>query len=347
MSFAEHIKRWYQVHKRDLPWRNTRDPYTVWISEVILQQTRVDQGLPYFYRFTEHFPTVKELAKASQESVLKLWQGLGYYSRARNMHATAKLVVHEYQGIFPRTYPELIKLQGIGPYTAAAIASFCNNEPEAVLDGNVYRLLSRFFGVDIPVNSTAGKKVFSKLAEELVDKINPGLYNQAIMEFGALQCKPGKPDCRSCPLAGACRAYSDSTVEMLPVKIRNKKTTERFFHYLVIKNPEGLYLNKRTGRDIWKNLYDFPLIETLSRKDTAELITSDEWASIFKNRTFKISRVSAEVKHVLSHQVIYARFYNVEISETLPGTPYFMVAEDAIGSYAVPKLIHGYFENNL
>ena len=222
MNFAEEIIEWYQLHKRDLPWRNTNDPYIIWLSEIIMQQTRVEQGMPYFNRFAEKYPTVKQFANAKEEEILKLWQGLGYYSRGRNMHHTAKIVMEEHAGYFPSSYDSLIKLKGIGEYTAAAISSFSSNEAKAVVDGNVFRLLSRYFGIDTPINSGKGKKLFTELANELLDKSQAGEFNQAIMEFGSLQCKPKNPDCLACPLQVGCEAKKSNRIQELPIKIKSE-----------------------------------------------------------------------------------------------------------------------------
>ena len=255
------LLEWYRQNKRDLPWRHTKDPYKIWLSEIILQQTRVAQGLPYYLKFVERYPTVKDLAQASEQEVLKLWQGLGYYSRARNLHYTARDIVENYNGKFPRTYQELLKLKGVGTYTASAIASFCCDEPVAVIDGNVYRVLSRLAGVDVPVNSSEGKKIFQKLAEEYLDRQKAGLHNQAMMEFGALQCVPGQPDCASCPLQAECVAYETGKVAELPVKLPKVKVKKRFLHYIIIRHADELVWQKRTANDIWKNLFQPALIE--------------------------------------------------------------------------------------
>ncbi len=259
MSFSKTLITWYLDNKRDLPWRKTKDPYHIWLSEIMLQQTRVAQGLPYFLAFTEAFPTVFDLAKADEEKVLKLWQGLGYYSRARNLHATAKYISEELSGNFPNNYKDLLKLKGIGEYTAAAIASFSFKECVPVVDGNVYRVLSRYFDIETDIASSGAKKEFTQLASELIDKKKPELFNQAIMEFGALQCVPKSPDCNSCPLDNSCLALAKNKVSQLPIKLKKQKITNRFFNYLlVIDNKNQAIINKRTQKGIWHNLYEFP-----------------------------------------------------------------------------------------
>jgi len=262
MSFSKQLIKWYELHKRALPWRETQDPYRIWLSEVILQQTRVNQGLPYFKRFVESFPTVQDLAAAHQEDILKLWQGLGYYSRARNLHVAAQQVV-EMNGIFPNSYKKLLDLKGVGDYTAAAIASFAFKEAVPVVDGNVYRVLSRIYGVNTPINETAGIKEFKELATKLLDKKTPDIYNQAIMEFGALQCVPKKPDCTICLFQSQCIAFKDDRIEELPVKIKKTKIKNLYHHYIVIQTPDNkTVLQERSQTGIWAGLYEFPFIES-------------------------------------------------------------------------------------
>ncbi len=312
-KFANLLIYWYKDHKRNLPWRHTRDPYLVWLSEIILQQTQVKQGLPYYEAFVKHFPNVFALAAASEEEVLKLWQGLGYYSRARNLHQAAKIVVEKYNGVFPDTYKGLKTLKGVGDYTASAVASFCYDEPVAVLDGNVFRVLSRFLGIDTPINTTEGKKLFKQQADKLLDKTHVATYNQAIMEFGALQCKPKKPNCEICPLQDACVAFRQERVDSLPVKLKKTKIKNRYFNYIVYLAEEGLtVLQKRTGQGIWRNLYEFPLIETDKLESVSEfrenlikthLIQSQKEVTVYNEQP---------IKHVLSHQHLYVRFWIVE-----------------------------------
>lgn len=302
---------WYATAQRDLPWRGTTDPYKVWLSEIILQQTRVVQGLPYYQRFISNYPTITDLANAPEEEVLKLWQGLGYYSRAKNLHHTAQYIATELGGIFPKNYKELVKLKGIGDYTASAIASFCYNEPCPVVDGNVYRVLSRVFGIATPINSTQGAKEFKALAHECLDKANAGVYNQAIMEFGALQCTPQSPDCANCVLRDHCWAFHHNKVNELPVKLKKITIKKRYFNYLVWLNPYGqTLLQKREGKDIWHGLYEFPLLETHTPA-TADII-----AAAHPTATVSLYN-ETPVIHKLTHQHIYTSFWIITTPEPL------------------------------
>ncbi|KOY84744.1 A/G-specific adenine glycosylase [bacterium 336/3] len=307
-NFSEKIITWYEQHHRDLPWRKTQNPYYIWLSEVILQQTRVKQGLPYYERFVETYPTVADLANAPEDEVFRLWQGLGYYSRAKNMLHTAKIIHQEYQDVFPNTYKELIKLKGIGKYTAAAIASFAFQESVAVLDGNVYRVLARYFGISTDIASPQGAKEFGKLSQELLPEKKSHVYNQAIMEFGAIQCSPQKPDCMYCPLRENCYAYNHHKQQELPIKINKLKIKERFFAYAIFENEERIALKKRTGKDIWQNLYDFHLIELTSLEDLNSFIDT-AWA----NSEITIGKISSIYKHQLTHQKIFIRFFHIQI----------------------------------
>lgn len=310
MSIQKEIIKWYKLNKRDLPWRNTTDAYTIWLSEIILQQTRVEQGLPYFNKFLENFPTVKDFAAASEIQVLKLWQGLGYYSRGRNMLFTAKQVINLHKGIFPTRYEQLIKLKGIGEYTAAAISSFSNNEAKAVLDGNVFRVLARYFGVEEPINSTIGKKIFTELAQTLIIDQKPSLYNQAIMEFGALQCKPKLPLCSTCPLQFDCYALKNNKINLLPVKLKKVKVKERWFNYLVGIKDGRILTNQRNAGDIWQQMFDFPLIETTAKVQKDDLNFIQNVKSIFGEEV-QVSKI-VEKKHLLTHQIIYVQFFALE-----------------------------------
>lgn len=339
--FKQHIHAWYARHKRDLPWRETTSPYYIWLSEIILQQTRVVQGIDYYYRFTERFPALSDLANADEEEVLKLWQGLGYYSRARNLHQTAKDILLYYNGIFPADYAALKKLKGIGDYTASAIASIAFNLPYAAVDGNVFRVLSRFFGIALPIDSREGEKAFRELANELIRKENaPGMHNQAMMEFGALQCVPAKPDCNACPLADRCFALQKGQIDQLPVKKNKTKVRDRYFNYLVIEENNFLFLQKRTKKDIWMNLYEFPLIET-SEKVSVESLLDDKNTTIFnefKNLTFVAA--SNWQTHLLSHQKIHYRFIQLQTEESKKIRDSLLrVDKKDIFTFAVPKLI--------
>ena len=336
MSFSRIILEWYNVHKRPLPWRKTRDPYLIWLSEIMLQQTRVAQGIPYFLTFVERFPTVQDLASAKEEEVLKLWQGLGYYSRARNLHATAKTITEEYNGKFPDTYQELIKLKGVGDYTASAIASICFDRPEAVVDGNVYRVLARYFGVELPINSGPGVSYFKKLAKREMDVHNSKDYNQGIMEFGALQCTPQKPLCHSCPLSDSCVALATGAIGSLPVKVKKNKVRKRYFNYLVVVDENNsTLLQQRRGQGIWENLYEFPLLETKKEiqateveKRLTEVVGVAEPSQLYLYN-------EKQLVHKLSHQHLYTRFWIVRAEDNLKDGIKF----DDLHKYPVPVLI--------
>ncbi|MFW9600263.1 MAG: A/G-specific adenine glycosylase [Bacteroides graminisolvens] len=344
-EFARLLIEWYHEHKRDLPWRNTNDPYLIWISEIILQQTRVAQGYAYYQRFIERFPNLESLAAAEENEVLKYWQGLGYYSRARNLHQAAISV----NGVFPVKYEDILKLKGIGTYTAAAICSFAYNQPHAVVDGNVYRVLSRFFGVNEPIDSGKGKKIFASLAHDLLDKVQPALYNQAIMDFGALQCTPLSPDCTVCPFKNRCFAFNHNMVSSLPIKQNKTKTSERFFYYLLIRDNGNIYLNKRTENDIWKNLYELPLIESNTALAVDDFIRKQEFASIFKENSVVNVRLLNKTKHVLSHRIIYADFYELEAQDIKMDflSKYTRLNMADLELYPVSRLMHNFFENFL
>ena len=344
--FAATLLEWYKENKRNLPWRMTTDPYVIWISEIILQQTRVVQGYEYFLRFVERFPDVRTLAEASEEEVLKYWQGLGYYSRARNLHAAAKGMAG---GQFPKTYEGVRALKGVGDYTAAAICSIAYNMPYAVVDGNVYRVLSRYFGIDVPIDSTEGKKYFAAMAQEMLDKAHPADYNQAIMDFGAMQCTPQNPGCMFCPLAGGCLALASATVAQLPVKQRKTQVSNRYFNYICVRMGRYILLRKRTENDIWKNLFEFPLIEADKDLTEEELLQSLRFHSFFTGGEVpSIRLVRKGVKHVLSHRVIYTNFYEVTLPEdscSFPG--YQRVPAEQVSQYAVSRLIQVFLEKYL
>lgn len=340
------LAEWFNTHRRELPWRSEPTPYYVWLSEVILQQTRVSQGLDYFNRFVERWPSLCDLAEASEEEVLKQWQGLGYYSRARNLHKCAKKVVRLYNGNLPNNYSLLAKLPGIGPYTAAAIASIAFGKPHAVVDGNVYRVLSRLFDIEIPINSTEGFKTFAELADELLDRDNPGRHNQAIMELGALLCLPKNPGCLTCPLQTHCLALEHGTVEERPVKEKKLKVRTRFFNYLVINTPtQEVYLHKREGHDIWQNLYDFPCIESDHLMEIDEVLDHSAFKDLVQGKALQIARISPQYTHKLTHQTIIATFIEIKISEKLPviqENNLLLVSQNELGNYPIPKLIENY-----
>lgn len=340
--FTKVVVEWYKVNKRDLPWRKSKDPYLIWISEIILQQTRVVQGYGYYLRFIERFPDVQTLADANEEEVMKYWQGLGYYSRARNLHAAAKSM----NGHFPATYPEVLALKGVGEYTAAAICSAAYNMPCAVVDGNVYRVLSRYFGVDLPIDSAEGKRYFTSLADEMLDKRQPALYNQGIMDFGALQCTPQSPDCISCPLTETCLGFATGQVTKLPVKKYKVKSRDRFFNYIYVRVGAHTFINKRTMNDIWQNLFEFPLIETATNLSEELFLVSTDFRSMLAPGEEPLVRsVCRNVKHVLSHQVIYVNFYEVTLPEESDSfSQYQKIKIDELEQYAVSRLMHTFIE---
>jgi A/G-specific adenine glycosylase len=315
--FAQALLDWYPRHRRDLPWRHTQDPYAIWLSEIILQQTRVQQGLPYYERFLAAYPTVQDLAAAPEQEVLRLWQGLGYYSRARNMRLTAQQVVNDYGGRFPATYAELLKLRGIGPYTAAAIASFAFGERVAVLDGNVYRVLSRIFGITTDIAQPSARKEFQHLADQLISVENPADYNQAIMEFGAIQCTPANPDCLFCPVREQCFAFQHGMVQQLPVKSKAKASRTRYFHYFVLRHGERVYLRKRTHKDIWHSLYDFHLTETAETALPTKALLKELELLGAQIAADRVSEPAAAMRHTLSHQKVEALFHELWLDAPL------------------------------
>lgn len=319
MNFADEIAHWYHMNKRDLPWRQSTDAYVIWLSEIILQQTRVEQGTPYFYRFLETYPNVSAFAAATEDEILKIWQGLGYYSRGRNMLKTAKFIYSELDGVFPTTYAELIKLKGIGTYTAAAIASFAGNEPKAVVDGNVYRVLARWFGVKEPVISPSGKKIFQDLADEQLNQTNPGLHNQAIMEFGALMCKPKNPLCNICLVREGCYAFNNGSIALFPVKLKKNKVRKRYFNYFVMINDQHIILRKRGEKDIWANMYDFPLLETNEDISEKEIQKLPNFERLFKKG--EITHISLLEKTMLTHQQIFYRFVFINWNSEILNLP--------------------------
>ncbi|MFV5687761.1 A/G-specific adenine glycosylase [Flavobacterium sp. ZT3R25] len=345
MTFSNLLIQWYLRNKRDLPWRNTNNPYPIWLSEIMLQQTRVAQGMPYFLSFTTVFPTVFDLAKADEEQVLKLWQGLGYYSRARNLHKTAQHVADELSGVFPGTYKDLLKLKGIGEYTAAAIASFSYNEVVPVVDGNVFRVLSRYFDIETDIAAASAKKEFAALAFELMPKDNPAIFNQAIMEFGALQCVPKSPNCGICVFNESCAALQKNKVDRLPVKSKKLKVRNRFFNYLVVNDEQGnTVIQKRTDKGIWHNLYEFPLIETEKVEDF-DCITERIQKEFFTNNGI-ISIMECNEKsiiHKLSHQHLHIKFWKVNIKGTIENG----IDVVTLRTFPFPIVIHNFIEKDL
>lgn len=349
-EIQEILAFWYEKNKRELPWRAHPSPYYVWLSEIILQQTRVNQGLDYFNRFVERWPSLIELADANEEEVLKMWQGLGYYSRARNLHRCARQVAEKHKGIFPDDFEELKKLQGIGDYTAAAIASIAYGKPHAVVDGNVYRVLARLYDIETPINTNEGAKTFAELSDTLLDRDHPGRHNQAMMEFGALQCVPKNPDCPHCPLLPHCLAFSHHTVAERPVKINKTKIRIRHLNYLVIRdNKNKIYLRKREDNDIWKNLYDFPCIESEHPLSIDKIVVSPSFTEILPHQNFQITHISPPLIHKLTHQTLIATFFEIKISKNLPSIQknnILLVPENELGKYPIPKLIDNYLSIN-
>lgn len=336
------LTSWYSVNKRDLPWRRTTNPYFIWLSEIILQQTKIEQGLPYYEAFVTKYPSVFDLANASESEVLKLWQGLGYYSRARNLHASAKYIVAELDGVFPNNYKDLLKLKGVGDYTASAIASFCFDEVCAVVDGNVYRVLSRYFGIDTPINTSQGNKEFKALAQKLISPKNPGEFNQAIMEFGARQCKPSNPDCTVCPLQDGCVALQKNSISDLPVKLKSLKPKTKHFNFIVfISSERETIIEKREGKGIWQNLYQFPLIETETSTsfDTMHSLLAKHELTPSSNYDLTLYNEEAIV-HKLSHQHLHTKFWIVAIDSLASKG----VSVDIIKDYPVPVLLSNFIE---
>jgi A/G-specific adenine glycosylase len=358
--FAVTLEEWYEQHKRELPWRSTRNPYEIWVSEIILQQTRVVQGYDYYVRFLRAFPTVEALAAAQEEEVMRLWQGLGYYSRARNLYAAAKSVVR--MGHFPSTYKEILALKGVGPYTAAAIASFAFHLPYAVVDGNVYRVLSRYFGIDEAIDTPQGQRTFRTMADEMLDVAHPALYNQAIMDFGALQCVPQSPVCDVCPLCTDCVAFREGRVAELPVKGKALVRRDRYFVYLYIKCTGAMMIHRRVARDIWNGLFEVPLLESPERTLSLEEVRQSSFMQEIRSRYAgggdggEMWRcVCRGVKHVLSHRNLYADFYEVDLSDVFTVSPgdewliggevYRWISEGERGDFAFPRLILRLFEH--
>ncbi|MBQ6771681.1 MAG: A/G-specific adenine glycosylase [Bacteroidales bacterium] len=341
----ETLLNWYAQNRRNLPWRNNPSPYQVWISEVILQQTRVSQGLEYYLRFIEKWPDVKALAQASEDEVLKMWQGLGYYSRARNLHLCAKQVVTQFCGDFPADYEQLKQLKGVGDYTAAAIASIAFNLPCAVVDGNVYRFLSRLFDINTPINDKKGQKLFAQLADELLDRRHPSLHNQAMMEFGALQCTPKNPNCLLCPLQAQCLAFGRQTVMQRPVKSAKTKVTTQYLIYLVFRLDDKICLRKRSDKGIWRNLYDFPCLECKNPMSVEDAIASEEFKQLIGNVSFTVSKASPIFTHKLTHRTLIAQFIEIKLLQEWPPIEtkdIFLARERDLENYPIPRLIDLY-----
>ena len=308
MKFSEKLIKWYRVNKRNLPWRLTKQPYKIWVSEIILQQTRIEQGKKYYYAFLEKYPNISELAKTNDDELLKVWEGLGYYSRALNMLKASRFVLNNYKGIFPSNYDDLIKLPGIGDYTASAISSICNNEVQPVVDGNVFRFMSRMFKIDLPIDKLKTKTYFKKLGFKLIDVVNPGDFNQAMMDYGSMVCRPKKFQCHKCLFSSNCKAFNSNTVMLYPFKEKRIKIKHRFLNYIfIITNDRKTLIKKRNGNGIWKNLYEFPLIETKKESSVNEII---------KELDFKYLKFISEkkIKHKLTHQQLNISFFTFKVS---------------------------------
>jgi A/G-specific adenine glycosylase len=336
-NFAEIITHWYTVNKRDLPWRKTQNPYKIWLSEIILQQTRIAQGTPYYLKFIENFPTVHHLAQAPIDDVLRLWQGLGYYSRARNLHTTAKIVSENFNGIFPNTFEEIKKLKGIGEYTASAIASFAFEEAVPVLDGNVYRLISRYFGVEDDIAKSSSKKTFMEILRNEIPSKTPSVFNQGIMEFGSMQCTPTNPNCSNCPLVSTCFAFKNNLTDKLPVKSKNIVKKDRYFNYLLLKSGEKIKFLKRNDKDIWQGLYEFVL------EESKDYLSENQWIEKLKgNKILSIKSFEPNKKHLLSHQNIYSRMTLIEIEAPHSLADFYTL--DEIKKLPKPQLIDNFLK---
>ena len=327
-----------------MPWKGEKDPYRIWLSEIILQQTRVEQGLPYYQRFLTHFPNIDLLARALDTQVLKLWEGLGYYSRCRNLLATARHIANDRKGVFPQTYEEIRTLAGIGPYTAAAISSFAFNLPHAVVDGNVFRVLARVFGISAPTDSTAGKKLFTELADDLIDRDQPGIYNQAIMDFGATVCKPVAPLCGTCVLRKICIAFNENRVEGLPVKEKKLKSRKRWFYYLVPEYKDQTLIRQRTAKDIWQQLYEFPMVETTAKEEAEVILSKAEQDGWLQRGGYEVISVSPVFKQQLSHQLITGRFIRVKLDSRIKSGNLKWISRKQMDQYPFPRFINQYLD---
>jgi len=343
-NFHKILTAWFKENKRILPWRSSNSPYQVWISEIILQQTRVEQGVGYYLRFIDRFPDIKTLAAASEEDVLLVWQGLGYYSRARNLHKAAQQIMKDFNAQFPDIYDDILKLKGIGSYTASAIASISFGLPYAVLDGNVFRVLSRIFGIKTPIDTTFGKKEFAALANSLLDKSDPGVYNEALMELGALQCVPRKPSCNICPFKDQCIAKKDNQIEYLPVKSKQPAQKNRYFNYLFINCKDKFYLHKREEKDIWHNLYQFPLIETETDLGETEVISTNLFREYINGSEAVIESVTPRIIHQLTHQRLHIRFFTIMINAPFKKSEWILINDKEISDYPLPNPIHNYLK---
>lgn len=345
--FTKTLLIWNKTkNKRGMPWKGEKDPYKIWLSEIILQQTRVEQGWDYYNRFVDKYPTVSELANAPEEKIFKMWEGLGYYTRCKNLIETAKFIAKEKKGKFPDSYKDILALKGVGPYTAAAIASFAFNLPYAVIDGNVFRVLARYFGIDTDIQSTEGKKIFETIANELLDKKTPGIYNQAIMDFGAVICKPKNPLCDSCILKTRCIANLRSITDKLPVKNAKITKRERWFYYLIVEHNKKFYVRKRTGGDIWENLYEFVLLESKKMMTVEQLKKTPGFEELSGKSKMEIYSTSKLYRQQLTHQTIQGRFLHVKTKKEMPLKAYKAITLTALRKLPFPKFITGYLSEN-
>jgi len=345
-NFSTILLRWYSHHKREMPWRGEQDPYKIWVSEIILQQTRISQGWNYYLRFIERFPTLADLATSTEDEVLKYWQGLGYYSRARNLHIGAKYIADKHKGIFPNQYKDILKIKGVGEYTAAAIASMAFNLPYPVVDGNVFRVLTRIFGIHTPIDTNAGKKEITVLANKLIDNKQAGIFNQAIMDFGSLQCTPTNPDCEQCRFAVLCVAKQKKLQSILPIKSQKTKIRTRYFYYLHIHNQEKTIIQKREKKDIWKSLYEFPLIESEKELSMKEILSTLFSKKMLKNCMWTLDAISPLYRHQLSHQLIIAQFIILSVTKgnLVVNASLLSIPESEIDKYPIARLTERYLE---
>ncbi len=346
-NFSAALLSWHKKdNKRVMPWKGEKDPYKIWLSEIILQQTRVEQGLAYYNKFIQHYPNIKKLAAAKDEEVFKLWEGLGYYRRCKNLLCTAREIIKKYNGIFPKDYSEILKLKGIGKYTAAAITSFAYNQPYAVVDGNVFRVLSRVYGIDLPIDSLKGKKYFEHLAQELLGKNEPAVYNQAIMDFGATICKPKLPECITCIFKNDCKAYKQNLVSVLPVKEKKLIQQTRWFYYIILNYKNQVLIRKRTAKDIWQNLHEFYLIESKEEEKLSAKNIKTKLNKISVNEKFELVAISTTQQQKLTHRIIKGQFITIELKQKINFENYFWIYKKNINQYSFPKFINAFLENN-
>lgn len=344
-DFTNNLLQWNRIENhRQMPWKGEKDPYRIWVSEIILQQTRVQQGTSYYQNFIKKFPDVHTLANARDEEVYKCWEGLGYYSRCKNLIETARTIRNSYHGVFPSSFHDIIRLKGIGPYTAAAISSFAFNEKHAVVDGNVQRVLARYFGITVAPNTTPGKRLFADTANKLIDESAPGEYNQAIMDFGAEICKPRNPMCASCPLSAGCFAFNNNMVQDLPAKTTQAAVRERWLYYFIIEFADSVFIRKREAKDIWRNLHEFVVFESVSENETAAIAFLNQ---LLQHQTFVIVAKSNLQTQLLSHQRIKGRFINVKLNHPPAITGYKLVEKNNLQAYAFPRFINAYLEENM